>query len=243
MQSDPGMPIWPALDAPPRESAWGPLYKVGALSAVSIVVLMVFQLVMVIIAPSPSFTPDHAAAVAWFELLHRQPLLGLLHLDGLMLLNYVFVILLFLALFFALRRRRPVETLLSFVLCAIATAVYFTSNPAFTMLALADQYALATSDVARIELLAAAQATLAVYHGTPFDVAYVLSAVAGILICSAMFSTSVFGRPTAVIGIVVFAMNLIPATAGTLGLVLSIGSLLPLAVWLILVARRLWRLR
>lgn len=237
------MVIWPALDAPPRESAWGPLYKLGAVSAVGIVVLMVFQMVVFIIAQPPSFAPNHEAAVAWFALLERQPLLGLLHLDALLLVNYVFVVLLFLALFFSLRRRRPIETLISFVLIAIATAVYFTSNPAFTMLALADQYAVATSDVARMELLAAAQSTLAIYHGTPFDVAYVLSAIAGILICSAMFSTSVFGRPTAVIGLVMYAMNMIPPTAGTLGMVLSIGSLLPLAVWLILVARRLWRLR
>jgi hypothetical protein len=136
-----------------------------------------------------------------------------------------------------------VTTLIGFVLCAIGAAVYFSSNPAFTMLSLADQYAAANNALERTELLAAAQSALAIYHGTPFDVGYVLSAIAGLLMCSAMVGTGVFGRPTAYIGLAMYTMNLVPATAGMPGLVLSIASLFPLAVWLVLVARRLWLLR
>ena len=100
-----------------------------------------------------------------------------------------------------------------------------------------------SSDVARMELLAAAQNVLAVYHGTPFDVAYALGAISGLLMCSAMIGTGVFGRPTAYFGIAAYALTIVPATAGRLGLVLSIASLLPLAIWLVLVARRLRTLR
>jgi hypothetical protein len=224
-------------------STWSPLYRLASLAAIAMVSLMVAQTVIFALAPPPAFLPNHESARDWFALFEAKPLLALLHLDGLFLVHYVFVLLLFLALFVALRTLRPVSTLVAVVFAAVATAVYFGSNAAFTMMSLADQYAIATNDGARAELLAAAQSALAVYHGTPFDVAYVLSALAGLLMCSAMIGTGVFGRPTAYIGIVAYALNLVPATAGTLGLVLSVVSLIPLAIWLVLVARTLWRMR
>ncbi|HTL35063.1 MAG TPA: hypothetical protein VL326_18170 [Kofleriaceae bacterium] len=207
------------------------------------VALMLFQMVFFVQSPPPDFYPTQAAALDWFSLFERRPLLALLHLDGLMLVDYVLVLVLYSALWVALRRSRPVITLVAFVMTAVAAATYFSSNPAFTMLALADQYSVATTDAARSQLLAAAQATLAVYHGTPFDVAYVLSAIGGLLMCVAMLGTGAIGRKTAYVGIVTYAMNLVPATAGTIGLVLSTASLLPLAVWLVLVAIALFKLR
>ena len=228
---------------PTVSTTWAPLYRVGAIAAIAMTILMLAQMAVFFRAPPPSFYPNHEAALAWFALFETQPWLALLHLDGFLLVDYVLVLLLFLALFVALRGARPVTSLIAVVLCMVGSAVYFASNPAFTMLALADQYAAATSDAARSELLAAGQTALAVYHGTPFDVAYVLSAIAGVLMCAAMLRSGIFDRKTAYVGLVMYGMNLVPATAGTLGLVLSIASLLPLAVWLVLVARRLWTLR
>ncbi len=206
-------------------------------------VLMLVQMAFFMRWPPPSFLPNHDAALDWFALFETRPWLALLHLDGFLLVDYVLVLVVFLALWVALRDTRPVTALIGLVFSVVASAVYFSSNPAFTMLSLADQYTVATSDAARAELLAAAQGALAVYHGTPFDVAYVLSAIAGLLMCSAMLRSGVFDRKTAYIGLVMYAMNLVPATAGTLGLVLSVVSLVPLAVWLLLVAHRLRTLR
>jgi hypothetical protein len=237
------MSIEPGVPVRRTSSTWSPLYQVGALSALVMPILMLVQMVFFVNAPPPAFLPTHEAALDWFALFHSRPLLALVHLDGFLLVDYLFVLLLFLALWVALRTARPVRTLIAFVLCAVGTAVYFASNPAFTLMSLADQYAIATHDVARMELVAAAQSALAVYHGTPFDVAYVLSAISGLLMCSAMIGTGVFGRPTAYFGIAAYALSIVPATAGTLGLVLSIASLVPLAIWLLLVARRLRTLR
>ena len=239
----PAMPIEPTAPARGTSAVWSPLYRIGAVSALVMVVLMLFQMTVFIIAPPPAFVPSHDAALDWFALFQSHPYLALVHLDGLLLVDYVFVMLLFLALWVALRPARPVSTLIALVLCLVGTAVYFTSNPAFTMMSLADQHAIATHDVARMELVAAAQSALAVYHGTPFEVAYVLSAISGLLMCSAMVGTAVFGRPTAAFGIAAYTLSIVPATAGMLGLVLSIASLLPLAIWLLLVARRLRTLR
>jgi hypothetical protein len=239
----PAMPIEPAAPVCCTSSTWSPLYRVGAVSALVMVILMLVQMVFFIIAPPPSFLPSHAAALDWFALFQSRPYLALVHLDGFLLVDYLFVLMVFLALWVALRPARPVSTLIALVLCMVGTAVYFASNPAFTLMSLADQYAIATRDVERMQLVAAAQSTLAVYHGTPFDVAYVLSAISGLLMCSAMIGTGVFGRPTASFGIAAYALSIVPATAGMLGLVLSIASLVPLAIWLLLVARRLRTLR
>jgi hypothetical protein len=237
------MSIQPAVATARPGSTWAPLYRAGAVSAIAMVVLMLVQMPLFFRFPPPSFSPNHQAALDWFALFDTHRWIALLHLDVFLLVHYVFVLMLFLALWVALRRVRPVTTLVAVVFVAVSGAVYFTSNPAFTMMSLADQYAVANSDAARSELLAAAQSALAVYHGTPFDVAYVLSAIAGLLMCSAMLRTGIFDRKSAYIGLVMYGMNVIPASAGTLGLVLSVLSLIPLAVWLVLVARRLWTLR
>jgi hypothetical protein len=56
-----------------------------------------------------------------------------------------------------------------------------------------------------------------------------------------MLRSRVFGRVVGAIGVVYGALNLVPANAGTLGLVLSLCSLIPMIAWLALVARRLLR--
>jgi hypothetical protein len=60
---------------------------------------------------------------------------------------------------------------------------------AFEMLTLSNQYATATMDVERSIFLAAGEAMLATWQGTAFDVSYVLSAIA-ILIVSAVMLRS-----------------------------------------------------
>lgn len=106
------------------------------------------------------------------------------------------------------------------------------------MLSLANSYYDATAPDQGL-YVAAGQAALAAYHGTPFDVGYVLSAIAGIIMCLAMLRGRVFGAVTAYVGIVMYAMNLVPPTAGTVGMILSLASLPLLVIWLVLVARRL----
>lgn len=63
-----------------------------------------------------------------------------------------------------------------------------------------------------------------------------------LIIAVVMLRSAVFGRPTGYIGLLTGALMLIPATAGTVGLVLSLISLAPALVWDILIARRLFQL-
>ncbi|WP_123915229.1 hypothetical protein [Georgenia muralis] len=57
-----------------------------------------------------------------------------------------------------------------------------------------------------------------------------------------MYRSSVFGRPTAVWGLVAASLMAVPSNFGTVGLVFAMASLVPWAVFAVLVARRLLEL-
>jgi hypothetical protein len=108
-------------------------------------------------------------------------------------------------------------------------------------MSLAEQYATGATDARREQLLAAGEATLASWTGTAFVTSYLLSAIATLVASIAMLRSHAFSRTTGILGVVYGALNLVPANAGMLGLVLSMCSLIPMLAWLALVARRLLR--
>jgi hypothetical protein len=91
-------------------------------------------------------------------------------------------------------------------------------------------------------LLAAGQAVLTTWQGTAFDMSYVLGGVAGMIIAVVMLRSDVFSKAIALIGIILKAILLVPPTVGTIGLILSFLSLVPLAIWWVLISRRLFQL-
>jgi hypothetical protein len=99
------------------------------------------------------------------------------------------------------------------------------------------------SAILRSTFLAAGQAMLAGYieQGTAFNVGYVLSSVAGVMIAVAMLRSGVFGKATAHVGIAgnVLGMSLyVP----TIGVFLAVLSVVALWGWYILIARRVFQL-
>jgi hypothetical protein len=57
-----------------------------------------------------------------------------------------------------------------------------------------------------------------------------------------MLQSNVFSKATAYVGIVMGVLMLVPPTVGTIGLLLSLISLIPTLIWLIPIARRLFQL-
>jgi hypothetical protein len=57
-----------------------------------------------------------------------------------------------------------------------------------------------------------------------------------------MLRSTTFNKGTAYVGILMSVLMFVPPTVGTIGLVFSLGSLVPLEIWLILIARRLFQL-
>lgn len=217
------------------ESGWATLFRIGAVAAFVTALITLIQIVVFAVSPPPSFQPVPSATMAIFNLLRSNPLLGFVELGGLMLLDYVLIVVVFLALYVALRRLQPVLVLLGTVLALVAVTAYFSANPALAMLALARQYPVAGT-------VAAGQAVLAAFQGSAFLVHYLLMGVAGLLVSFAMLRSTVFSRATAITGLLQGAMMLVPSTFGTVGMVFVLGSLVPFVVWFMLVGRRLLRL-
>ncbi|HEU5345661.1 MAG TPA: DUF4386 family protein [Ktedonobacterales bacterium] len=218
------------------EADWKPIYRMGGVAALISVAVIVVAVPIYLISPPPTSVLD------WFTLFHRNALLGLLDLDLLMLIGIAMSGLIYIALYGALRQiNRPLMAL-GTIIGLVSVTVYFASNTAFNMLSLSSQYDAATTEAERSRLLAAGQATLAIWQGSAYDIGYVLGGVAMLIIAVVMLRSAVFSRPTAYIGLLTGALMLIPATAGTVGLVLSLVSLAPALIWDILIARRLFQL-
>ncbi|MDN5797113.1 MAG: hypothetical protein L0H79_15335 [Intrasporangium sp.] len=80
---------------------------------------------------------------------------------------------------------------------------------------------------------------LATWKGTAFDVYYFFNLVTLLVLALLLYRSRVLGRATAVWGLAAAVLMAVPSNFGTAGLVFSLASLLPWAVFAILGGRRL----
>ncbi len=217
-------------------SAWKPLYRMAGVAALLMVVFIPIQSIVFVVWPPPS------TVIGWFTLFQHNRLLGLLDMDLLLIVDQVLMGLVLLAFYAALKRASPSLMAIALTAGLVGIAAYFASSTAFNMLSLSSQYAAATTAVQRAMFEASGQATLAIWQGTAFDVSYVLEGVALLIIAVVMLRSTLFSNATAYVGILMGVVMLVPPTVGTIGLLFSLGSLVPLEIWLILIARRLFQL-
>ena len=220
---------------------WKGLYRVGGAAAL---IAAGFEIVAALIGVISSYTsgPVPSTVIGWFTLFQNHRLIGLLDMDLLLIVDQVLMGVVLLALYAALRRASQSFMAIALTSGLLGIAAYFASSTAFNMLSLSSQYAAATTDAQRAMFLAAGQATLTMWQGTAFDVGYVLEGAALLIIAVVMLRSTLFSKVIASVGILLGVMSLIPPTAGTIGLFFALGSLVPLTIWDILIARRLFQL-
>ena len=80
-------------------------------------------------------------------------------------------------------------------------------------------------------------AMLATWQGTAFNVSYILGAIALLTVSYVLLRSNLFGKFTAWIGILTSVLMFIPPSAGMAGLIMSVLSVPPTAIWLFLVGR------
>lgn len=218
------------------ESAqWGPLYRVAAWAALLVVAFVPVQAAVYFISQPPD------TVLGWFKLFHRNALLGLLDLDLLMVVDTVLAAILMLGLVVVLWRAAPALMALAGTLGFVGAAAFFSSNPAFSMLALSTKYWDATTDAQRGTFLSAGEAMMSTWNGTAYLVFYLLGAIATLLFASVMLRSDVFSPLTGWTGVVAGVLMLWPPV-NTVFLVISFLSLIPMVVWYVLVALRLLQL-
>jgi hypothetical protein len=215
---------------------WDWIFKLGADAALFGVVMIPIQIVIYVAAPPPTLITE------WFALLRNSPLLGLLNLDILYVINNLLLIPVYFALYRALRPTLEPIVSMALILGLVGIAVYIPSNTAFEMLKLSEQYTVSTTETQQSILLGAGQALIVQNVGTAYLVYYVLNALALLLFASVMLHSHVFSRNTAYAGLIAGILMVVPSTFGVVGLIFSFLSLLPWAVFSMLIARRLLQL-
>ena len=193
-----------------------------------------------------------STALDWFTLLQENRFLGLVLLDLVDLVNYALLGLIFLALYGALRRAHHGAVLLATTLGLVGIAVYFVTNQAFSLLSLSDRYAAATTQTQRATLLAAGEALLAIhnpsaiYQGTGILASLLLVTLAGLAFSLVMLRSNVFGKVTAIVGILATVFQLgyfvpLPVAPALYALPFVLSAPFRLA-WYVLIAVGLFRL-
>jgi len=205
------------------------LYRTAWYLTIAMLAIIPLQIVIFALAPPPE------TVLGFFLRYQDNPFLGLLSLDFLYLFNNLIIVVIYLALFVQLYREKPVTVLLALVFGLIGVACYYPSNPAFEMLTLSSRYFAAPPEQ-QGHYLAAGEALLAGYTGTSFDVYYVLSTISLLLFSHALLKSPRFKTALGYWGLASGFFMLIPSSAGTLGMVFSLLSLIPWVVFIILLA-------
>jgi len=222
---------------PIEGSNWNKLYKVGGIAALVIILIIPIQIIIFTAFPPPDTT------IGFFELLHNSPFIGLLSLDLLYYINNALLILVYLGLFAALRKTDLTNMLIASIIGFIGIATYYVSAVGFEMLSVTNQYYATDSTEMQHQLLSAGHGLIARYKGTAFDVYYIFNAITLLIISVTMYRSADFRKSCATWGLTAGIFMTIPSTAGTLGLVFSLISLIPWTVFSILIGRRLLQIQ
>jgi hypothetical protein len=214
---------------------WRGIYKVATFASLLMLLFIPVQVIIFVIAPPPS------TVEGFFSLFQENWFLGLLSLDLIYIVNNALMAIIYLAFYASLREVNKSYMIIALVLGFIGLAAYFPSNPAFEMLSLSAQYSSAATEVQKNILLASGHTMLSLYTGTAFNVYYVLNAITLLILSLVMYKSNNFKKSTATIGLIAGIFMIIPSTAGTIGLIFSILSLIPWVIFLSIVTRRFYQ--
>lgn len=214
---------------------WRGLVTVGAWVAGASVALIVVQIVVYVVWPPPRTTPE------FFALLVESPVVGVLSLDSMYIVSNLLAYLLYLALGVVLWRVSRSAVVVALAFGTLGMAAYMASPRPVEMLSLAHAYTDA-GPAERTALVATGEGMLATWTGTAFDVYYFFNLVTLLVLTVLMYRSAVFTRTTAVWGLVAAGLMVVPSNFGVVGIAFALASLLPWAVFAVLVARRLGQL-
>ena len=203
-----------------------PLFALAWIFALVMLLLIPLQIVVFVIAPPPN------TVTGFFDLFQRHPFLGLLRLDFIYLFNNAILVIIYLAIAALLFREKPVPVLLALVLGLIGIACYYPSNPAFEMLTLSNLYAQALPPDQSL-YLAAGEAVMAGYTGTAFNTYYVLNAIGLLLFATTFLRSPRFKKSIGYWGLASGVLMIVPSSAGLVGMIFSLLSLIP---WVVFIA-------
>ena len=220
------------------------VYWLGGTACFILLVYSLATLLIMSLIGGPPETADQA-----FSILQENKLAGLLRLDILTVFVMPLYYLLFYSLFMALKNTDQAISTVSMILTFAGVTLFLATPSVFSYLYLSDQYALATSDFQKNQLLAAGESIVAsdMWHGTGAKIGGILLQTGALLISILMLRSNVFNRSTAFTGIATHGLDLAHILIGffapALGnIIMFIAGPLYL-IWFPMVGVRLYKLR
>jgi hypothetical protein len=225
------------------DSTWKSLYRIGAAAPLIAVAFYLSQFLIVFSRETYPTTP-----ASWFELFQRSEVLGLFFLNALDVISIALLGCMFLALYVALRRANPPVAAIAAFLAFLGIAVFVSgrATAVSATLSLSEQYAAATTDAQRSQIVAAGQAVFAPTRATPETAGFFFLAVAGLLYSLVLLQSQHLSRVAGYVGILAGGVTLANDVSIVLAPVLAtvlmpINGLLWL-IWWLLISRYLFRL-
>src|ERR1019366_1289051 len=128
---------------------WRGVYKLAGAAAIIIVVFIPVQAAVFAIWPPPFDSVE-----GWFALFQKNKLIGLVDMDLLLAIDYILTLVIYIALWAALRQANFALATVALVFEIASTCIYFASCGAFEMLHLSNGYAAAITTAGRNIFLA-----------------------------------------------------------------------------------------
>lgn len=222
------------------------LSRLGGIAACTAALLTLGEVILFIFYPQPE------TVAGWFELFQETPYLGLLEFWGLETPLYMLFALVFLALYFSLRKVNESAMAIALALALLGSAIFLATNNPFSMLSLSNQHAAAAMEEQRSALLAAGEALLANTNQRAvggFNLGLFLVSAAGLLSSAVMLKGGPFGKATAYAGIAAFALSLADylrqalTDSAVIALLVILPNVLFLTAWLLSTGWKLLHLR
>lgn len=232
-----------------NDSSWRSIYTLGCITTVLALAGIIADVVLgMITGGNLSALPQ--TAVERFAQFREHPLLGLYNLDLLNIINQLFLLPGYFALYAAHRKADPAHASLSLLIFLAGSIIFVTTNTALPMLDLSHQYAAATTETQKFLLAAAGEAMLARgAHGSPgVLIGFVLPNVGSLMMSVVMLKGKIFSKTTAYAGIAgstlllmyLFLVTFTPAKTMATAMAMP-GGLLSIT-WMILFSARLFQL-
>jgi hypothetical protein len=217
---------------------WKNLYLIGGIAVFVNLILMLISVVGYIVWPyAAGATPTQEI----YTLVRTNIWAAFIALDlGVSITNLV-SILIYLALYVALRRANEAYALIALILGLVAVAAMIAARPVFEIFTLSGLYASAATEMDQNLYLAAGESLLVQFHGAAWHISMFLGALAPLINALLMRRSQFFGRTLAYIGIVTFALGTFFWVPGV-GLMFLFLSMLGSVPWSILLGRDFFRL-
>jgi hypothetical protein len=193
-------------NAKSTESQLKALYRIGSIAAfLQLVTILGYAIALAVLGPKPT------SAEEFFTIQQSSKMAAVLRGDFLLLILIALYLGTFPALYAALKRVSPTYTALATLFTLIVVTTTFASESTFSLLRLGEQYATATTEAARAQLLAAGEAVIAsdMWNSSAAYIGGILLQGAGVMISLIMLRSKDFSKVTAYAGLLGNAFDLI----------------------------------